>query len=218
MMDPRISRIIKNIGVQLLKLGMAFGVFGVLITTAYNFIVGDVSIRFDKPYGRYYAFTMENDSPSDQIIENFKVIYPEGQPLVGRTTRAIYADKVLGKGVTLPGGNIGWIPTVEFSELDGREINAGKTLKFRLPPSSSIDYIELEAAIFDLVYRTHPTNGLLAHMDSALKWIGLRSNEIKTRYVMVDNYWSPTSSNSMNEALRIACRNDRSLSRGYNCP
>jgi hypothetical protein len=212
------NRQLKSIVKRGLQLAMALGFVSVTITTVYNFIVGDVSLTFLKPFGRYYVFELENESPSDQVIESFVVVFPEGQPLVARTTRDVYANQPSTTGVTLLAGNPGWIPTVEFNELNGQVVGANKKRKFRLPPASSIDYLQLEAAIFDISYRTHPTSKPLKFFDTVLKQLGLRNIETKTRYLMVGNNWFPTTSTSLNEALRLACRDDQSLGLGYQCP
>ncbi|WP_455809706.1 hypothetical protein [Pseudomonas koreensis] len=217
-MSLTISRKIKKYAIKLCQFAMALGFVSFAVTTAYKFIVEDVSLKFVKPFGRYYTFELENDSPSDQTIESFTETFPEGQPLVGRTTRNVYGNQ-LGTGeIALPGGNMGWIPIVEFSELNGQIISAGKSKKFRMPPASSIDYLQLEAGIFDINYNTHPNNKILRSIDDGLKWIGLRNKDTKNRYLMVKNYLSPTTSTSLNEALRLACRDYRSLGVGYRCP
>ncbi|MDY0917608.1 hypothetical protein [Pseudomonas viridiflava] len=218
MSNLKTSRKIKKHAIKVFQFAMALGFVSVAITTAYNFIVEDVSLKFVKPFGRYSIFELENDSPSDQTIESFTVTFPEGQPLVARTTRDVYGNQSDTGEITLPGGNAGWIPTVEFSELNGQIISANKKKTFRLPPASSIDYLKLEAGVFDIKYYTHPNNKILRSIDDGLKWIGLKNTDTKIRYLMVNNYWSPTTSTSLNEALKLACRDDRSLGVGVRCP
>ncbi|AVB12499.1 MULTISPECIES: hypothetical protein [Pseudomonas syringae group] len=218
MASLKLRKWLKKSVIRAFQFAMAVGFVSIAIATAYKFIVEDVSLTFVKPFGRYYVFELENESPSDQVIESFEVVFPAGQPLVARTTRDIYTNESDSGKVTLPGGNSGWIPTVEFTELNGQIVGANKKKKFRLPPASSIDYLRLEAAIFDVSYRTHPTSKLLKNIDAGLKWLGLKNTETKIRYIMVDNNWFPTASTSLNEALRLACRDDRSLGVGYQCP
>lgn len=117
----------------------------------------------------------------------------------------------------MPGGNISTIPIVEFHELDGETISAKDTHKFRLPPLNSRDYLQLEAAIFEITYEVTPKNKLLSYIDRTLKFVELRNKEESLRYIVVDNYWIPTRSKSPYEAIRIACRDNDMLSRGDLC-
>lgn len=104
-----------------------------------------------------------------------------------------------------------WIPAVEFHELDGKELQANSTHKFRMPPLSSKDYMQPVAAILEIQYDVLPTNSLLAGIDKVLRAMGLRNDHTKTRYLVVDNYWHETRSESLGEAIRIACRDNESI-------
>lgn len=193
----------------------SLGAFGVIVATAYSFLVSDTKLVYEKPYGRSYVFSLINDSPADIIVEKFRISYPD-QPVIAKTTKDIYAKPKDG-GLEIPGGNISTVPITEFHELDGETISAKGTHKFRLPPLNSRDYLQLEAAIFEITYEVTPKNKLLSYIDRTLKFVALRNKEEYLRYIVVDNYWIPTRSKSPYEAIRIACRDNDMLSRGDLC-
>ncbi|UST93788.1 hypothetical protein [Pseudomonas siliginis] len=198
-------------GGRLLGLLITTGAIGFIAASAYGFFVKDISLDFIRPYGRYYIFQLSNETPVDQRVSSFKVIPPGPQSLIFRITRDIYGELDINGSATLPGGNISWIPAVEFHELDGKELQAHSTHKFRMPPLSSRDYMQPVAAILEVQYDVLPTNGILAGLDKILRAIGLRNSSTKTRYLVVDNYWHETRSESLGEAIRIACRDNDSL-------
>jgi len=205
----------KEIVFRAVKLLSSVGAFGVIVATSYSFLISDTKLVYEKPYGRSYVFSLINDSPADIIVEKFQISYPD-QPVIAKTTKDIYAQPKDG-GLEIPGGNISTVPIIEFHELDGETISARDTHKFRLPPLNSRDYLQLEAAIFEINYQVTPKNKLLSYIDQTLKFVALRNEEESLRYIVVDNYWIPTRSKSPYEAIRIACRDNDMLSRGDLC-
>lgn len=175
----------KEIAIRTVKILSSLGVFGLIIATSYSFLVGDTKLVYEKPYGRSYVFSLINDSPADIIVEKFKISYPN-QPVIAKTTKDIYAESKDGE-LVMPGGNISTIPIIEFHELDGETISARDTHKFRLPPLNSRDYLQLEAAIFEITYEVTPKNKLLSYIDQTLKFLTLRNEEEYLRYIVVDN-------------------------------
>lgn len=205
----------KDIAFRALKFLSSVGALSVIVATSYSFLISDIKLVYEKPYGRSYIFSLFNDSPADIIVEKFKISYPD-QPVIAKTTKDIYAQPKDG-GLEMPGGNINTVPIIELHELDGETISAKDTHKFRLPPLNSRNYLRLEAAIFDITYEVTPKNRLLSYIDRTLKFLTLRNKEESLRYIVVDNYWIPTRSKSPYEAIRIACRDNDMLSRGDLC-
>lgn len=189
---------------------LSLGGFGILVATCYAFFIGETRLSFERPYGRSYVFSLENSSPADIRVERFRVSYPD-QPVIAKTTRAIYAES-RGGSLIMPGGNISTVPIVKFHELDGEIISSRSTHRFRLPPLNSRDYLELEAAIFEISYEVTPKNKALSLIDKSLKFSALRNKIEAVRYLVVDNYWIPTRSRSPREAIRLACRDNDMLS------
>lgn len=196
---------------SIIKILSGAGLFGVVVATSYKFLISDPKLTFEKPYGRSYIFSLHNDSPADIIVKKFEISYPT-QPIIAKTTRAIYGEVRDGKAV-IPGGNTSTVPIVEFHELDGEAISAGENHRFRLPPLNSRDYLQLEAAVFDITYELEPSNKALSVIDEVLKRMALRNRMEEIRYVVVDNYWVPTRAKSVHEAIRIACRDNDMLSK-----
>lgn len=190
---------------------MATGGVGFVAASAYGFFVKDVALDFIRPYGRYYIFQVNNETSVEQEVKSFKVIPPGPQSLIFKITRDVYGELDVNGSATLPGGNMSWIPAVEFHELDGKILQANSAHKFRMPPLSSKDYMQPVAVILEIQYDTLPTNTILAGIDKILRAIGMRNYHTKIRYLVVDNYWHETRSESLGEAIRIACRDDESI-------
>lgn len=195
---------------KFLSLLIATGAIGLTCTTAYKFLVGDIGLNFVKPEGRHYRFEISNDTPVDQVINSFTITYPPQKPFA-ISTRDIYA-KVLGNGkIDIPGGNLSTIPVLEYSEANGLVIPSGKTQTLFLPPTSSRNYLQLEASLFEINYETQPQTKPLRYVDSILKHLGFRHDIIKQRYFVTDNLWIKTNAQTVEDAIQIACRNDDSI-------
>ncbi|MHC8339319.1 hypothetical protein [Pseudomonas sp. HLT2-19-2] len=202
---------------KIVNAGAALGLISFVSTAAYNFFVGDVTLSFVKPHGRYYAFNLENENSVDQIVKRFEVEYPPQKP-IAHTTRAIYAQSTGTGGYVLPGGNTSSFPVTEFRELNGKVLPANKITPFLMPPTNSKNYLQMDAAVFDVTFETAPKSGVLNLIDRMLKAVGLRNEVTKQRYLVVDNLWIPTNSVTVDDAVRLACRDDDSLSVGDLCP
>ena len=189
----------------------SLGLFSVALTTTYNFLVEDVTLSFVKPHGRYYDFTLENENSADQVVKRFEVEYPPQKP-IAHSTRTIVARATGAGGYELPGGNSGWIPVTEFHELTGRVLPANKVTPFLMPPTSSKNYLQLDAAVFDITFETEPADAMLKAIDGMVKALKLRNDITKQRYLVMDNLWIPTRALSVAEAVKFACRDDDSLS------
>lgn len=200
----------KNFVIRVGQFLGSLGIFGFLVATCYGFLIGDTRLNFERPYGRSYVFSLENSSPADIRVEKFRVSYPD-QPVIAKTTRDVYANSV-GGSLVLPGGNISTVPITEFHELDGEIVSSHSIHRFRLPPLNSRDYLQLEAAIFEINYEVTPKNGALRFIDKALKLSSLRNKSEAIRYLVIGNYWIPTRSQSPREAIRLACRDNDMLS------
>ncbi|MNG06580.1 hypothetical protein D3C84_898320 [compost metagenome] len=100
----------------------------------------------------------------------------------------------------------------EFDELDGRILPADKVTPFIMPPTNSKNYMQLDAAVFDITFETEPANATLKVIDDILKTLKLRNHATQQRYLVMDNIWIPTRALTVAEAVRLACRDDDSLS------
>ena len=202
--------------IALVKWGGA-GILLAIITAMYQHICGNVSLEFIRPLSKGYEFQLKNDTSSDRVVKLFRVKHPGKQQVIYRTTQDIYATQNQQGEVTLPGGNRIYIPAVEFKELDGRSIPANTSSKFRMPPLSSQPWFEPEAIIVDFHYQIESTNAVLSTLDRLLTATGLRSTEHTARYLVIGNYWVPSQSTSIKEAIRIACRDDDSPAMHNTC-
>lgn len=190
------------------------GILLALLSAAYQYLFGNVSLEYLQPLSRGYEFQIKNDTPSDRVVRSFRVDPPGDQRVVYKTTQAVYAQQNDKGEITLPGGNISYVPAAEFRELDGQKIGANSTLKFRVPPLSSRFWMEPEATIVDIKYEHEATNPVLSALEQA---VNLRSTKKLIRYLVVNNYWTVSQSKGLDEALRVACRDDDSLSKSDVC-
>lgn len=193
------------------------GILLALLGTAYQHYFGNVSLEFIQAAGRGYEFAIKNDTPSDRSVKTFRVDPPRAQKVIYKVSEDVVA-KVNDRGqVTLPGGNISYVPAAEFKELDGQKVAANSSLKFRIPPLSSRTWMQPEATIVDVRLELEPTNSLLAIIDSLLDLTGIRSRTRTIRYLIIENYWTVSNSASIDEAIRIFCRDNDSTAQSSSC-
>ncbi|MBA2658113.1 MAG: hypothetical protein H0U72_00760 [Nitrosospira sp.] len=193
--------------------GTGIGILLALLGAAYQYLFGNVSLEYLQPLSRGYEFQIKNDTPSDRVVRSFRVDPPHDQRVVYKTTQNVYAQQNDKGEVALPGGNISYVPAAEFRELDGQKIGANSTLKFRVPPLSSRFWMEPEATIVDIKYELEATNPVLFALELMLQAVNFRSTERSIRYLVANNYWTVSQSKGLDEALRVACRDDDSLSK-----
>lgn len=193
------------------------GVLALLLAGAYQYIEGSVSLEFVQALGRGYEFQIKNATPADKTITRFRVVAPPHQHLIYRITQDTYAHQDPDGKVVLPGGNLSYIPAVEYKELDGRRVLANSDIKFRVPPLSDRPWMEPDAAIFSIRYDIESSNPMLSSLERVLNKTGLRSDEMTIKYLVVDNYWIPTNSDSPAEAIRVFCRDNEDLASAGTC-
>ncbi|AMV41738.1 hypothetical protein [Paraburkholderia caribensis] len=193
------------------------GILALLLAGAYQYVEGSVSLEFVQALGRGYEFQIKNATPADKIITRFRVVAPPRQRLIYHITENTYAQQNPDGKVELPGGNLTYIPAVEYREFDGRRISANSDVKFRVPPLSDRPWMEPDAAIFSIRYEVESSNPMLSSLEHALNRTGLRSNDVTIRYLVVNNYWIPTNSDSPGEAIRIFCRDNEDLASAATC-
>jgi hypothetical protein len=119
--------------------------------------------------------------------------------------------------VRLPGGNISYVPAAEFKELDGQKLLANSSLKFRIPPLSSSSWVQPEATIVDIRFELEAINQNLATLDSFFDLTGVRSHPRTIRFLVIENYWTISNATSLNEAIRVFCRDNDSMANSSAC-
>jgi len=199
------------------KLFVGSGVLALLLTGVYQYAEGGVSLEFVRALGRGYEFQLKNGTPADKTVTRFRVVAPPSQHLIYHTTQDLYANRNADGSATLPGGNVSYIPATEYKELDGRQVSANSDIKFRVPPLSDRPWMEPDAAFFSIKYEIESTNPALSALEHILSAIGLRPKQEIIRYLVVNNYWIPTSSRSPQEAIRIFCRDNNDVASASMC-
>lgn len=196
---------------------VASGVLAALSGAAYQQLAGDIQLEFLRPMGRAYEFQLRNDTPSDRRVISFRIQAPLPQNVVYKVTEDLYATVDEHGDVSLPGGNVSYVPAAEFRELDGQVIEANSSVKFRVPPLSSRSWMTPEAAIVGVHYETASTNALLSAVDKVLVAFDFRDPVKTVRYIVIENYWAVTHSSSINEAIRVYCRDNDAMVRAAVC-
>lgn len=188
----------------------AIGLLGVGSSWVYAYFMNDINLRYSKKIGSGYEFNIENSSSTDREIERFRVELNSTQGIIAKFNRDIYVNVKNGK-VDLPGGNVSYIPATEFEELDGMVLSSGSSMNFRIPPLLSQSFISPDYLLVDVVYKTRPTNSVLALFEKVMAISGLWNSEYKLRYLVADNYWTPVSTNKHIDVLEQACRENHNL-------
>jgi hypothetical protein len=193
------------------------GILVAILGAAYQHYAGGVSLEFVQAIGRAYEFQLKNDTPSDRTVKMFRIEPPRIQKVIYNVTEDVYAQVDSQGRVTLPGGNVSYVPAAEFKELDGRKLPANSSTKFRVPPLSSRPWMTPEATIVDVRFELDSSNPSLAALESLLDVTGLRTRTRTIRYLVIDNYWSVSQSTSIDEAIRVFCRDNDSMAKSSTC-
>ncbi|BEN34673.1 hypothetical protein SMKC041_13050 [Serratia marcescens] len=193
------------------------GILVAILGAAYQYFAGSVSLAFVQSVGRAYEFQLTNDTPSDRTVKSFRIIPPDVQQVIYKVTEDVYATRDEKGQITLPGGNQSYVPAAEFKELDGQRLSANSSFKFRVPPLSNRTWMAPEAAIVDIRYEIDSSNPLLAAIEGIFNVLGFHSRQHTVRYLVIENYWTPSRSNSLNEAIRIFCRDSDTVAKSGSC-
>jgi hypothetical protein len=194
-----------HIALRILKFFVAPGILIALFSTLYQYLTGGVSLEYIQAYERKYDFELKNQTPINWIIESFRFQPLVNQTILYKTTAPAYLKKGIDGQPIMPET---FVPAAGFSELDGRVLQSNDTLKFRAPPLSNISYMQPSATVIDIDYKLRPSNKIIRLSEQILVYLGLHSDHTTIRYLVVDNYWSVTTSTSPEEAIRIYCRDN----------
>ena len=192
-----------NKSVRLFSFLAGSGFLLAVLTVAYQYLSGDASLEYVQPVGRAYEFKLTNNTPSDKVVLRFRVDPPGNQQVMYETTKDIYLPLDSDGRVIPP---VSYVPAAEFEELDGQIISANSSFKFRIPPLSNLSWMRPNATIVNIHYQLESSNRLLQLFERALAIFGFNSNEYSSKYIVIDNYWIPSQSESIEEAVRIYCR------------
>jgi len=201
---------------RVLKWLAAIGLLPVIITFLHEFITGDTQIAFQKPVGRGYEFKISNNNPTDQQIESFRIVPDFDQKFIFKITENVYGE--FGpNGVSLPGGSTSYVPAYEYRGLDGKTLAAKSAMTFRVPPLASRSYMQPDAMVLFVQYKTRSKNILLNAFEHVLAFFNIRNGDHKIKYLVVENYWTPMGSNDKTTAIQVACRNDDQFAKSSIC-
>ncbi|WP_148873829.1 hypothetical protein [Serratia marcescens] len=193
------------------------GILVAVLGAVYQYVAEAVSLTFEQSVGRAYEFQLTNDTPSDRTVKSFRIIPPDVQQVIYKVTEDVYATRDEKGQITLPGGNQSYVPAAEFKELDGQRLSANSSFKFRVPPLSNRTWMAPEAAIVDIRYEIESSNPVLAAVEDLFDALGFRSRQHTVRYLVIENYWTPSRSNSLDEAIRIFCRDNDTVAKSGSC-
>jgi len=168
--------------------------------------MGNVLVDFTQARDRGYEFQIKNDTPADFVVDSLRFYFPDGFQWVvmGTTKEAKEENERTGRAVPKEIRSL-WIID-RYTEADGLVVPARATRTFFPPGLMSKPDVEPIAAVVELEYTLSPKNSMLA------LFRGL-SRKQSARYLVVKNQWILTTSTSLEEAVRVACRNDQSLAR-----
>lgn len=197
-----------NIGTWIRRTGLWLGSAGFL-AIAFGYITDylgrDVRLEFSQSLSSGYEFVLRNDGPSDQLIQSFRMKPLDKQKVIYTATEDVYATRNADGMVTLPGGNISWVPAYEFKGADGLLLRAKSEKKFRLPPLSSTAWVQPDAALIDFEYTTISQNALLRNIESLFSSIGLNNNVRQASFMVIGNYWTAVEPGRFKDAIDQAC-------------
>ncbi|MDU7219137.1 MAG: hypothetical protein E6291_07455, partial [Citrobacter freundii] len=82
----------------------ATGLLAFLGNYIFDFLTGDVQVKYVKSSGRNYEFNLTNKSSTDQVIEQFRIVPDLTQKVIYRITKDV-TGVFTKNGVSIPGGN-----------------------------------------------------------------------------------------------------------------
>src|SRR5262249_9882592 len=106
-----------------------------------------------------------------------------------------------------------YIPAAEFRELDGKELSAGSTMKFRIPPLIDRTWFQPEAILVNIEYSVISKNPVLKTVEVILRLVGLSSGNNTASVLGRNNYWTPLPPCSIQSAITQACRENITIAR-----
>lgn len=194
----------------------ATGLLAIIGDSTFAFFTGDVHVEYIKPSGRGYEFKLINKNSTDQVIKKFRISPDLDQQFVFKIT-----DNVIGEftedGVSIPGGNVTHMPAYEYKEMDGYILQANSEVDFRIPPLVARNYMSPESMVVFAEFSTISNNKYFAKIESILAALNFREDEIRKKYLVADNYWTPIGDGKEVNAIKSACRDDDQFAKSSVC-
>ncbi|UAY97100.1 hypothetical protein [Dickeya dadantii] len=194
----------------------AIGILPVISSYIFDFLTGDVQVRYVRSLERGYEFKLINNSSTDQVVEKFKISPEFGQKVLFKINKRVYGT-ISENSVTLPGGNSTYMPAFEYKEMNGNVLGAKSEVSFRIPPLTARDYMTPAALIVYADYRTSSKNKFMRSIERVLDFLKIRDANTRQKYIVVDNYWTPLAQGNEVNAIKNACRDDDIFSKSDIC-
>ena len=197
----------KTWGQRLIAIMTAFGLLTSIPLLAYHYVTGTLSLEFVGQAGRGYAFALKNSAPTEKVIKSFRISLPN-QKYAYTITAPVYGKQNSDGSVTLPGGNLFYVPAVEFNELDGQKIEGNASRSFTIPPLTSRSYTEPKALTVYVRYDWESSNIALRTFERLAAKMGFEAQQNTIQYMVENNYWNVSPTADPKETLRSLCRDD----------
>lgn len=175
-----------------------------------DFLSGDVQIKSIVPMGREYEVELINNSPTDQIIEKFRIL-PNNMFLY-EITETIEAKVTEDGTIILPFGNDTIIPAMEYKSMDGYKFTSKSAQKFLIPPLVSKEYMSPSYMDVQIYYETRSQNFFLNIIENIFVFTHLKNRQHNLRYNVINNHWTPVSNDNQENVIKNACRDNDKLS------
>ncbi|MEX3999693.1 hypothetical protein AB4Y38_12435 [Paraburkholderia sp. EG285A] len=169
-------------------------------TAFLHFVNGSVSVAFSKPLHPGYEFVVSNDSPVEQTIEHFRIEPENGSKVIFKATETMGVP--LDSRGRVPAGRV---PAAEYHDLDGQAVGSQQRMNFRVPPLIDWAAMRSEASLVSVTYRAIPKQPLLRYTAMVLEYLGVVTLTDSQHYLVIDDYWTPTTKTEKNAAIRQAC-------------
>ncbi|MBA5201370.1 hypothetical protein H2Y56_18745 [Pectobacterium aroidearum] len=194
----------------------AIGILPIVSNYIFDFLTGDVQVKYIQSLERGYEFKLINNSSTDQVIEQFRISPEFGQGLIFKINKPVYGI-FSENGVTLPGGNSTYMPAFEYKEMNGYVLGSKSEVSFRIPPLAARDYMIPDAIIVYADYKTSAKNKIMRNIEQFLSFIKIIDINKRQKYMVVDNYWTPLAQGNEVNAIKNACRDDDIFSKSEIC-
>jgi hypothetical protein len=182
----------------------------VITTGLFRYVSGEVVLEYIGTTGRGYEFQLRNESPVDKTIVSLRIAPPTPQAVVYKTIKAMSLEQDENGNAILPGGTSWQVPAAVFKDLDGHNIQANSTLRFRVPPLVDNEWVVPGALKVDVPYATRSSSWILERLEALVARLGSTRTNQKPQFIVIDNYWMDIGSQRGIDAMQVYCRENDS--------
>ena len=177
-----------------------------LAGAAYEYQKGYLHITFNRQLDNGAELEIFNHWPSSRVISEFRVV-AEGEFKYHLTEGAVgKIDEKGGIELARYPSEFRRSPAAEYTEINGNEISAQNSIKFRLPPFTNVPILKLDAGLVRLEVNSAPTLAPLKIYERLLASFGMSQSTTVYRFLIQDGAWTQIALDTQIDLHDAVCR------------